>query len=143
GPPAARPVSVLVIWLDPVPIDLFGSGGNQVVFNPRDNSLLSTLRKGFVFVAGDVEVLALPFAPTGVQNYLLGVDPLPAGALGGVAYFGAAGSEVRDLTAALRAGTGLFLLSFGEPALAVPPPRAAPRASGLEAALSELAALVS
>jgi hypothetical protein len=151
GPPATRPVSVLVIWLDPVPIDLFGSGGSQVVFNPRDNSLLSTFRKGFVFVAGNVEVLALPFAPTGVQNYLLGVDPLPAGARGGVDYFGVTGNQVRDLTAALRAGTSQFLLSFGDPAPPVSQPNAAPlaanqaeaqRAPGIDAALSELAALV-
>jgi hypothetical protein len=142
GPPAARLVSVLVIWLDPVPIALFGSGGNQVTYNPRNGSLLSTFTKGFVFVVGNMEVLALPFAPTGVQNYLLGVDPLPAGARGGVAYFGATGNEVRDLTPALRAGTSQFLLSFGDPAPLASEPRAAPPATGLDAALSELAALV-
>jgi hypothetical protein len=103
-----------------------------------------------------MEVLVLPFVPTGVQNYFLGVDPLPAGARGGVAYFGAAGNEVRDLTAALRQGTSQFLLSFGAPALAAQVQAeqataatassgqaSTPRAGSADTILSELAALVS
>jgi hypothetical protein len=149
GPPAARAFAVVVIWLDPVPIDLFGTGNNRVVFKPQDNSFVNTFSKAFVSVAGNVEVLVLPFVPTGVQTYLLGVDQAPPGARGGAVYFGAAGNEVLELTAALRGGTQQFLLAFGTPAGA--PAQAVtsggqsviPRAAGGDSILSDLAALVS
>jgi hypothetical protein len=143
GAPAERPVGVLVLWLDPVPVDLFGSSG-RVTFNPQDNSFVSTLTRGFVSVAGNMEVVVLSFVPAGVQSYFLGVDPLPPGARGGAAYFGASGSQVQDLTAALRAGTSQFLLTFGSPA--APGASAASGPGGAargDTFLAELAALVS
>ncbi len=114
GAPDKRPIAVLVIWVDPVPVDLYG-GKNQVSFNPQTNSYVSTFSTGFVSVAGNVELVVLPFTPNGVQNYVLGVSPTPA-ARGGVDYFGAAGDQVQSLTVALRGGETQFLLSFGGPA---------------------------
>src|SRR5262249_55207833 len=114
GPPAVRPVAGLVIWLDPVPVGLFGSSNNRAVYNLRDNSFVNTFTNSFVMVAGNVEVLALAFVPTGVQNFLLTVETVP-GARGGVIYFGVLGNQIVQLTAALREGTTRFLLSFGDP----------------------------
>ena len=63
---------------------------------------------------------------TGVQNYLLGVVPVP-GSRGGVDYFGADGDQVRSLTAALRNGVTQFVLSFGDPApVGSPQPHSSP-----------------
>jgi hypothetical protein len=118
GAPDKRPIAVLVIWVDPVPVDLFG-GKNQVSYNPQTNSYVSTFSSGFVSVAGNVEMVVLPFTPTGVQNYVLGVSPTPE-ARGGVDYFGTAGDQALSLTSALRGGQTQFLLSFGSSASVEP-----------------------
>ena len=113
GAPDERPIAVLVIWLDPVSVDLY-AGKSQVSFNPQTNSYVSTFSTGFVSVAGNVELLVLPFTPTGVQSYVLGVSPSPE-SRGGVEYFGTSGDQVVGLTAALRGGQTQFLFSFGSP----------------------------
>jgi FG-GAP-like repeat len=123
GAPGTRPIGVLVIWLDPVPADLFIPGNGRLTYSIRDNSFVNTFSKGFVSVAGNVEVIVLPFAPVGVEHFTLGVDFAPPAARGGVIYFGSAGDAVLSLTAALRAGTSQFLLTVGEPA---PPETPAP-----------------
>jgi hypothetical protein len=111
GAPDERPIAVLVIWLDPVPLDLYG-GKSQMSYNPNTNSYVSTFNTGFVSVAGNVELLVIPFTPTGVQSYTLGVTPAP-GSRGGIDYFGTAGDQGQSLTAALRGGQTQFFLSFG------------------------------
>ena len=52
GAPEERPIGVLVIWLDPVSVDLYASNG-QVTYNPETNSYLNTFSTGFVSVAGN------------------------------------------------------------------------------------------
>jgi hypothetical protein len=134
GAPDKRPIAVLVIWVDPVPVDLFG-GKSQVSYNPQTNSYVSTFTSGFVSVAGNVEMVVLPFTPTGVQNYVLGVSPTPE-ARGGVDYFGTAGDQALSLTAALRGGQTQFLLSFGSPARVEPQEPSSP---SVDAPASQLA----
>ncbi len=115
GAPDERPVAVLVIWLDPVPVDLVGSDSGRVSYNLQENSFVNTFGHGFVSVAGNMEVVVLPFVPIGVHDYVLSVNGAPAGARGGVEFFGIGGDTVQSLTSALRAGTTTFALSFGEP----------------------------
>jgi hypothetical protein len=122
GPAGQRPVAVLVIWLDPPSIGLIDPRGQRVVNDLRANAYRNSFRQGFVSVAGNVEVLVLPFAPTAVQSYLLTVADVPPTARGGAVYLGRDGAEVVPLTAGLRGGTTQFRLSFGqaEVALVVP-----------------------
>jgi hypothetical protein len=128
GTPDQRPVAVLVIWLDPVVADLDGGRRGRVAFNPQTSTYQNTLSQAFASVTGSVEVLALAFVPTGVQNYVLSVDPTPA-ARGGLAYFGPLGNQVESLTTALRDGTTQFLLSFGEAVAPSAPATRAPAAA--------------
>jgi hypothetical protein len=120
---------VLVIWLDPPSIGLLDPSGQRVVYSLQDNSFRNTIAQGFVSVAGNVEVLVLPFVPTGVQSYLLAVADVPATARGGAVYLGRDGSAVQDLTAGLRGGTTQFQFSFGQAAVQSQQPLAAPNPS--------------
>jgi hypothetical protein len=119
GPASQRPVAVLVIWLDPPAIGLVDSTGQRVVYNPQARSYQSTFQQGSVIVAGNVEVLVLPFVPTAAQDYLLTVADVSPLARGGAVYLGRDGGAVTPLTAALRAGTTQFRFSFGPSAPSV------------------------
>jgi hypothetical protein len=135
GPADQRPVAVLVLWLDPPPISLVDPQGQRVVYNPQDRSYQDTFRQGFVSVAGNVEVLVLPFVPTASQDYLLTVTGASATARGGAVYLGRDGSAVTPLTAALRGGTTQFRFSFGPAAVSVLLADAPPTAAATEAAI--------
>jgi hypothetical protein len=119
GPADQRPVAVLVIWLDPPPIHLLDPRGERAVFDLQDNSLHSTIQQGFVSVAGNVETLVLAFVPVSVQNYLLALTDVPPTARGGAVYLGRDGTEVRPLTADLRAGVTQFRFSYGQAAVSL------------------------
>ncbi len=123
GPPDQRPVAALVIWLDPPSIGLVDARGERVVYDLPNNSYRSTLQQGYVSVAGNVEVLVLPFAATAAQTYLLNVADVPPTARGGAVFLGRDGSAVTPLTAGLRAGTTQFRFSFGVAAVAAVLPR--------------------
>jgi hypothetical protein len=118
GAPGERPLGVLVIWLDPVVADLEGPANNRVVYNPQNNSFLNTFSRGFVSVAGTVEVVVIPFvqiiSASSDLNYRLSVDLVSRVARGGVIYLGPEGNLVIGLTTALRQGTTLFVLPFGD-----------------------------
>jgi hypothetical protein len=149
GPAAVRPVAVLVIWLDPPTIGLVDPSGQRVIYSPQNNSYRNTFRQGFVSVAGNVEVLVLPFTPTGAQDYRLSVAGVSPSARGGAVYLGRDGSAVQPLTAALRDGTTQFDFAFGVATVSVVPasalasspatasalPSASPAASALRSAL--------
>ena len=113
GPAGQRPVAVLVIWLDPVSPTFVDSRDNRVVFNQQDNSFVNTLRRAYVNVTGNLEVIVVTFFATTAETFRLAVANVPATVRGGVVYFGADGNEVRPLTSDLRGGTTDFLLSFG------------------------------
>jgi hypothetical protein len=130
GDPGRRPVAVLVIWLDPVKADLIGPQRRQLAFSPRDDSYRNTFDDAFASVAGNVELLALPYVPVGVATYQLSVVPSPA-ARGGVVYFGPNGYETESLTAELRAGVSDYELTFGAAAGVAAPRAAAPLAVGV------------
>jgi hypothetical protein len=149
GPAAARPVAVLVIWLDPPTIGLVDPSGQRVIYNPQNNSYRNTFRQGFVSVAGNVEVLVLPFTPIGAQDYRLSVAGVSPSARGGAVYLGRDGGSTEPLTAALRDGTTQFDFAFGvatvsvvspsalasSPATASALPSASPAASALRGAV--------
>src|SRR5262249_22688655 len=113
GTPGARPIAVLVLWLDPIRLSLVDPNRNRVSFNPQDNSYQNTFRTGYASVTGNVELLVLPFVASTASSYLLTVNQVAATARGGVAYFGPEGNTLLPLTAALRAGETVFPLLFG------------------------------
>ena len=131
--------SLLVIWLDPVPVDVYGPGHtSQVSYDPGSNGYRNSFATAFASVAGNVELLVLPFVPVATENNLLSVAPT-AEARGGAVYFGPDGTQVQSLTAALRAGTDQFLFSFvgeGSPAPAASAGPAASRDPSGESRLS-------
>jgi FG-GAP-like repeat len=102
GAPDERPTAVLVIWLDPVIADLKGSKG-QASYNPQTNSYQNTFSTGFVSVAGNVELLVLPFVPSSSQSYALSIVATPD-ARGGVVYVGTDGYQTLTLTPSVRNG---------------------------------------
>src|SRR5205823_337814 len=86
GAPADRLFGVLVIWLDPVVADLESSSG-RVTFNPRENSYSNSFLRGYVNVAGNAQVVVIPFvrlaSAADEGGYRLNVDSVPGTARGG------------------------------------------------------------
>jgi hypothetical protein len=104
-----RPTGVLVLWLDPVLLALSGPGGDQVVYNPQDNSLSNTFPGGYVDVVGNIEVIVIDVI-TG--QFLLQVSNVPATARGGMVFLGLTQDQVDSFTNALQSGTTTFPFSL-------------------------------
>ena len=129
---------MLVIWLDPINVDLYGpQRKTQVSYDPgNNNSYQNSFATAYANVTGSVELLVLPFVSVGVENYQLSVVPT-AEARGGVVYFGPDGDQVESLTASLRQGVDQYNLSFGSTEAALvarpvtdPMPAVVPRGAG-------------
>ncbi len=128
GAAGSRPIGVLVIWLDPVPFALADRTGQRAVYSLPERSFQNSFTQASISVAGNVEVLVLPFVVTSAQSYLLTVANVSATARGGAILFGRdAAAEVTQLTAPLRAGVNAFLFAIG----GQPGPRAAQVAANL------------
>src|SRR5262249_25068598 len=108
GPPGQRPTSMLVLWLDPVGLDLHDPGGNQTTYNPSGGTLAQGIPGGFTSVVGNVEVIVVP-TPGG--TFTLNVSDVGALARGGVAFLEEQDSRVQELTDDLRNGTQQFTLT--------------------------------
>jgi hypothetical protein len=120
-----------------VGFSLFDPRGGRVIYDLQNNFYRSTLRQGFVNVAGNVEVAVVPLFPGAAPTFRLAVADVPARARGGAVYFGIQGNEVRPLTGALRAGTTDFRLTFGTSLM--PPPSPPPAAPGPDSTTTALA----
>jgi hypothetical protein len=108
GPPGQRPTSMLVLWLDPVGLDLHDPGGNQTTYNPSGGTLAQGIPGGFTSVVGNVEVVVVP-TPGG--TFTLTVADVGALARGGVAFLEEQDTRVQALTDDLRNGTQQFSLT--------------------------------
>jgi hypothetical protein len=109
GPPGQRPTSMLVLWLDPVGLDLHDPGGNQTSYNPSGGTLAQGIPGGFTSVVGNVEVIVVP-TPGG--TFTLNVSDVGALARGGVAFLEEQDTRVQPLTDDLRNGTQQFTLTL-------------------------------
>ena len=108
GPSGEPIVSMLVIFLDPVSINLVDPEGRSFDYDLKSSlatSLSNRLPRTFVEVGGNVEVVVIP-NPRG--TYRLQVADVPASARGGAVYFGAQSPVVDVFTAALRNGVRSF-----------------------------------
>ncbi len=104
--------SFLIIWLDPVSIDLADSRGSRTVYNLQTNAVSNSMPRTFVEVGGNVELVVMAGA---VGNFTLNVADVPPSARGGALVFSNAGTQVTLLTNALRSGVTSF--QFTVPAL--------------------------
>lgn len=95
GSPDQRPVSLLVLVLDPVSIQLVAPEGKAFTYDLQTNTTANGLARTYVEVGGNVEVVVIA-NPAGVLN--LTVKDVPTLARGGWVYFGGLRDEMRLLT---------------------------------------------
>src|SRR5262249_9139075 len=108
----ATTLSLLVLFLDPVSLDLVDPAGNRVNYDLQTRTLTSTIPNGFVSVAGNGEVLVLPM---GAGGYTLRVSNVPETSRGGFIIVGGGDEQVGPFTDALRTGAREF--HFGKTAV--------------------------
>ncbi|MGD0389028.1 MAG: FG-GAP-like repeat-containing protein [Tepidisphaeraceae bacterium] len=107
---------LLVIFLDPVSLDLADPSGDHINYNLQSNALSNPVANAFVSVVSNVEVIVMPIVH---GQFDLDVADVPATSRGGVAIIGTQLQETISLTDALRGGQRDF--QFGLPANFVVP----------------------
>ncbi len=107
------PVNYLIIWLDPVSIDLADPGGNRAVFNLQNNTVSNNIARTFIEVGGNVQVLVMA-AVSG--TFTLNVADVQATARGGAVLLAPGQTQAVALTDALRGGKNSFTFDMGNPA---------------------------
>jgi hypothetical protein len=129
-----RLISLLVIFLDPVDIELVDPGGRTFSYNLPTNTVSNNIPQAFVEVGGNVEVVVIP-NPSGL--YSLSVADVSVRARGGSVYLGDQAADIRSFTEAIRSGTREFTFSFGS----ISPPIGSPSPPAFNAISSGLVAL--
>ncbi len=99
--------NLLVIWLDPVSIDLADAQGTRTVYSLQTNTVVSALPKTFVEVGGNVELIVMASVS---GRFSLSVDDVSPTARGGAVMLTDRGVELTGFTDALRAGQRQFQL---------------------------------
>lgn len=110
---AGQPVSYLIVWLDPVSIDLADPGGNRAVFNLQTNQVSNNVARSFVEVGGNVQVMVMA-AVSG--TFTLNINDVSATARGGAVMLTPGQIQTVSLTDAMRAGEQAFTFDTGAPA---------------------------
>ena len=103
------PASYLIVWFDPVSLDLQSAQGQAVSYSLATNALASNLSQTFVSVGGNVEVVVTANA---AGTFNLDVGNVAAAARGGAVALNFGGSQEFSFTDALREGTSNFQLSL-------------------------------
>jgi hypothetical protein len=109
--PSAGPVSFLVIWLDPVSIDLADSEGGRAVHNLQTNTTTNNLARSFFETGGNIEVMVLAGASGTFSLNIADVQPT---ARGGAMVFDGGQTESLALTSAIRGGQREFDFTLGQ-----------------------------
>jgi hypothetical protein len=100
----------VIIWLDPVSIDLQSPQGVNLSYNLSNNALSNGLGSSFVSVGGNVETIVLENA---AGTYNLDVANVPSMARGGVVMLSANGFSTEEFTTELQGGVTAFQLNLG------------------------------
>ncbi len=108
---AGQSGSFLIIWLDPVSIDLADPGGNRAVFNLQTNTVSNALPRTYVEVGGNVEVLVLA-AVSG--TFTLNLADIQSTARGGAVVLTPDRVQSVALTDAMRDGQRTFQFDTGD-----------------------------
>lgn len=111
-----RVTSMLIVFLDPVSLDLVDPGNRRVTYSLQSNQVQRTLPNAFVEVGGNVEVVVVPNVN---GRFQLNVADVPPTARGGVVFLGQQSDMVQTITDDLRGGMRNFSLDLRE-AQAVP-----------------------
>ena len=106
-----RLTSMLIIFLDPVSLDLVDPGNNRVTFNLQTNQVQRTIPNAFVEVGGNVEIVVVPNVN---GQFRLNVADVPPTARGGAVFLGRQSQMVQTFTNGLRGGTRSFDLDLRE-----------------------------
>jgi len=113
GGESSSPTSYLIVWFDPVSLDLQSSQGKGVSYSLATNALASNLSQTFVSVGGNVEVVV---SANAAGTFNLDVGNVPGSARGGAVTLNFGSSQEFSFTAALREGTSSFQLSLSDSA---------------------------
>jgi hypothetical protein len=116
--PIANGMQVMVIWLDPVSIDMADPQGARTTFNLRTNTVANNLTNAFIETGGNIEVMVLA-GLTG--TFTLNLSDVQPTARGGVVIFDEGQVQSVALTDAIRGGTRTFDLTIGERVVASNP----------------------
>lgn len=100
-----RLTSMLIVFLDPVSLDLVDPGNNRVTFDLQTNEVQRSIPNAFVEVGGNVEIVVIPNVN---GQYRLDVADVPAAARGGVVFLGRQSEMVQTFTDELRGGARSF-----------------------------------
>jgi hypothetical protein len=112
----------LVLFLDPVSLNLADPEGNRINYNLQTNSLTNHSADTFVSVASNVEIVVLPIVPG--EEFALNLSNVAAASRGGAIIVGDGEQQTIPLTSDIRDGTRAFQL--GIPAGAAMSPPSAP-----------------
>ncbi len=115
--------SLLVIWLDPVSINLADSEGARAVYTEGGRAVESGLRNTYVEVGGNMELVVVAAAS---GTFTLNVATAGAASRGGAAVITNGGVQPVALTDAIRGGTDRFEFTISRPAGAETPVGVAP-----------------
>ncbi len=107
------PMSYLIVWFDPVSLDLQSAQGQGVSYSLATNALTNSLSQTFVSVGGNVEVVVMANA---AGTFNLDVGNVPGSARGGAVVLSAGGSQEFSFTDALREGMTSFQLNLSDAA---------------------------
>jgi hypothetical protein len=99
------PIPLLLLWLDPVSLNLTDSAGARTVYNEQSNAVANTQQRTVVEVGGNVELVVVAGAS---GNFALNVGDVGASSRGGAAVVAGGTTQVTSLTSALRAGLDNF-----------------------------------
>jgi hypothetical protein len=113
GAAGQRPVRLVALWADPIPLDLVDPSGNDVTYDPSSGQLTNNIDGSSVAVNGNVEVIVVAVPSlSGSAGFTLNVSDVPATARGGVVLLGADSDQTLALTDGLRGGTTTFTFGF-------------------------------
>jgi len=119
---------LLVMFLDPVSLDLVDPEGTRIDYSLQTNSLSSQIPDSFVSVASNVEVVVLPIVP---GQFVLNVSNVAQASRGGVLIVGTNQEQSIQLTDGLRSGTRQFQFGIAD-AAALQDTTATPVAAALQ-----------
>ncbi|HEV3081872.1 MAG TPA: VCBS repeat-containing protein, partial [Gemmataceae bacterium] len=119
GTPGQRPASMLVLWLDPVSLDLADPAGKRAIYDLKTNTVSNQQSRTFVEVGGNIEVFVLADV---VGTFHLNVADVPPTARGGALVFSQAGDQTFAFTNQLRDGIDSFIIDIAKEVVTIPVP---------------------
>jgi hypothetical protein len=118
GTPGQRPASMLVLWLDPVSLDLVDPANKHAVYDLKTNTVKNQQSRTFVEVSGNIEVLVLADV---AGTFHLNVADVPPTARGGALVFSQLGDQTFAFTDFLREGKDSFIIDIANVMNPIPP----------------------